>query len=334
MQREYWRSRLKTKEQTLYDQLMGEFYKFKENVQCSYYSAKSLNKVYVSILNDHPEMYYLPTQLKMTQAFSVLGAKTELKLSNIFSQCQINRYDTIINSIKQQLSNSISMREDVIQIEKSLCAYIVKNTTYRINNIFNQNAATVLVEKQGQCSGISKAAKMLFNWFGIDAIVVNGKAKDNKTGKMESHAWNIVNINGNFYHVDVTFMLGANPNKEHINYAYLNYADDEIKNTHIWDSSTVPSCTTHFDDITQQNCSQDYSVSDELTVYSIKQIYDLIVLAIRNGKSNVIFESSMPLQQSELLRIVQESCQNIIKDYKINIKMTITINTNIVQIKW
>lgn len=47
------------------------------------------------------------------------------------------------------------------------------------------------------------------------------------------HAWNIVNIDGNYYHVDVTW---DDPDEsDNINYDYFLISDEQMSTDHKWD---------------------------------------------------------------------------------------------------
>ena len=243
MQSYYWRERLTKKEQNLYDKMVAFFYNCEEHVYCANFSSKQLNEIYIAITKDHPELYYLPSQVQIKQIISILGVRTELILHNLFDRSQIERYDSILERIKRDFANKIRFCNNDFEREKIVCELIIENTTYKINNIMNQNAATVLIEKVGQCSGIAKAVKLLLNWCGISNIIVNGTAKDTNTGGVGPHAWNIVQIGNQRYHLDVTFMLGANVRKiKPYNLCYFNCRDSEIKKTHQWDMGNAPSC--------------------------------------------------------------------------------------------
>ena len=57
------------------------------------------------------------------------------------------------------------------------------------------------------CQGYAEAYNVLMNKAGIYCCVVHGKAYPKKKSKKSiSHAWNIVYIDGAWYHVDVTWM--------------------------------------------------------------------------------------------------------------------------------
>ena len=62
----------------------------------------------------------------------------------------------------------------------------------------------VLLHGTGVCQSYSEAYKLLLAEVGIDCQVLTGHAR-RIDGTMESHAWNLVKIDGKWKHVDVTW---------------------------------------------------------------------------------------------------------------------------------
>ena len=70
----------------------------------------------------------------------------------------------------------------------------------------DQNIARVFWKKQAVCAGYARAVQYLLERLGIPCIYVEG----NTIGSSEGHAWNIVQIGGQYYYVDAT--NGDQPN--------------------------------------------------------------------------------------------------------------------------
>ena len=125
-----------------------------------------------------------------------------------------------------------------------ICEYLMRLVRYEIDYIYNQNAVTVLLKNKGQWSGISKAVKLIFDHLGVECLVVTGSLISN--GVVEPHNWNIIKIDGAYYHLDLTNLLGLNPQRRKpFNYSkYYNCADEQILRSHQWDRRKYPICTT------------------------------------------------------------------------------------------
>ena len=80
--------------------------------------------------------------------------------------------------------------------------YITTNVKYvdNVKEYLNESPAFIydaLIKGKTQCSGFADTMTMMCNLIGIQSITVCGKTS-------EGHAWNLVNLNGDFYYCDPT----------------------------------------------------------------------------------------------------------------------------------
>ena len=91
-----------------------------------------------------------------------------------------------------------------------------------------------LVELRGICSGLAWAFKTLMDEANIECICVSGFLKEDlKTG----HMWNLVKIDGQFYHVDPTWGI----KDDGVFISGLMQPDSMMKSTHVWETEKYPS---------------------------------------------------------------------------------------------
>ncbi len=114
---------------------------------------------------------------------------------------------------------------------------MVKNTEYDKNAKDNQNILSVFVHGKSVCQGYAKAIQYLLNAKKIQCCMVTGRTYDG-TG----HAWNLVNIDGEYYYLDATW--GEGSDIRDVNYDFLNVSDVEMASTHFPDNPVeMPACT-------------------------------------------------------------------------------------------
>ncbi len=109
-----------------------------------------------------------------------------------------------INQMKAELEKqiryvvSVCFRDDMTDLEKVISAhdYLTETASYKKTDDFSFYAYSVFVRKEGVCQGYTYAFKCLMDYAGIECYCV-GSSQIN-------HAWNIVLIDGEYYHVDVT----------------------------------------------------------------------------------------------------------------------------------
>jgi transglutaminase/protease-like cytokinesis protein 3 len=123
------------------------------------------------------------------------------------------------------------------ELERELVLYdhLVDNTRYDLQNYWTNAIPSgsasvygVLINGIGVCDGYAKAFEYLMHQVGIECMYVLGDEM--------YHAWNIVGIDGRYYHVDVTWAV---PGKR---YAFFNLTDEQMARTHSWDRDDYPVC--------------------------------------------------------------------------------------------
>ena len=242
---EYWKDQLNTEERSCYDSIVNGLRKRQSRIECMNVDPQSFMRAYEVVSYDHPEFFYMSLQCQIGRTTSGLlfnlVSMTFMDVNPIYSPTEINECNAsiakAIREVKSKVTPNMTDREKVILAAD----YIVKNTKYEINHKFNQNAASALHFGRAQCSGISKAMKLLMDELGVYCLLVTGISRDN--GVEGKHAWNIVRLDNKYYHLDITFMLGYNtivgaPIKR----GYLFYDDARISKNHEWDRSQVPEC--------------------------------------------------------------------------------------------
>lgn len=85
-----------------------------------------------------------------------------------------------------------------------------------------------LVEGKAVCEGYSRAYQYLLHLAGIDSVIVEGASNNPSNDSPEDHAWNIVKIDGKYYHVDLTW----DDQGDNVYHAYFCLTDKRIREDH------------------------------------------------------------------------------------------------------
>ncbi len=115
--------------------------------------------------------------------------------------------------------------------------YIIDHCSYATGSDAETNpiyftAYGALVNGTAVCDGYASAAEILFSLCGIENQKVMGTS--NGTG----HAWNMVKIDNEYYHIDVTWDDPVSSSGiQYLIYDYFNLTDSEISADHAWDKS-------------------------------------------------------------------------------------------------
>jgi transglutaminase-like putative cysteine protease len=165
-----------------------------------------------------------------------------ISLPELYTAIEKN-YDVIINDAKvaavyekaKDIISSVT-NSSMSELEKELAIheYVVKNTAYDFDNYINERvpedsytAYGTLINGKAVCQGYADTMKLLLNLAGIEAQVVVGYAG-------EPHAWNMVKIDGEYYHLDATWDDPVPDAGNKVRYTYFNVSDEQISKDHEW----------------------------------------------------------------------------------------------------
>lgn len=185
-----------------------------------------------AVLADHPEIFWVTGNY--TLGSNMHDGSYIVLYSNYSYDDIITRARTLEQNIAEAL-RSIPGGLGELERELAVHDYLVSNTQYDTESVklvddHFIDASTsygTLVNRKALCSGYSFAAKLLLNRVGISSGVIKGVSKD------MGHMWNIVRIDGEWYHLDVTWddpvTISADPG---CRYDYFNLTDEYISEDH------------------------------------------------------------------------------------------------------
>ncbi|HEX2925573.1 MAG TPA: leucine-rich repeat domain-containing protein, partial [Ruminiclostridium sp.] len=140
-----------------------------------------------------------------------------------------------LNTVDQIIASVVTPDMTPLQKEKALHDYICTNTTYTLG--VYTGAYGVLIDKKGACDAISDTMNILLNRAGVECIkVAHGWAGG-------AHAWNIVKIDGRYYHLDCTWDTVYTAKDGTLSCTYFNVNDSFMKaEGRTWDTVKYPAC--------------------------------------------------------------------------------------------
>ncbi len=138
-----------------------------------------------------------------------------------------------LNTICEQILAQLPANSTEFETELFIHDYIINNCTYDFEVAETSSSAfSCLAEGLSACEGYSKAAKLLCEKAGLECYTVSGDAV-NFDGKTEGHMWNIIRIDGEYYHLDVTWDDPVTQNEgQTLSHIYMNLSADEISADH------------------------------------------------------------------------------------------------------
>lgn len=195
-----------------------------------------IDKIYWAFDYDNPQFFALANGYSYRYYPSTgLVASISVKYSRTAAQESIlkDTFDATANTVISTAKNQITDYDKLRYIHD----WIVNRTDYMLNGpVYKSEADGPIIYGQALCEGYSKAFMYLAQSLGYDCVCVVGEANGGP------HMWNMVKVNGSWYHIDVTFddpiMSDGSRTLTH-DFFLLGTAD--ISKTHTIDSPfTVP----------------------------------------------------------------------------------------------
>lgn len=146
--------------------------------------------------------------------------------------------DEIQTILKKRIHSDMSTLHKVLIVHD----YIARTYSYERHTEGSPYAVyTFMNEKHGVCMAYALLFEKMMETLEIPCYYVIGKAAGEGT---EGHAWNMVQIDGHWYHIDVTWDdIGSLPGKE-LRYRYFLVADEKMRLDHEWNEDHYPICTS------------------------------------------------------------------------------------------
>lgn len=163
----------------------------------------------------------------------------ELKFSYPYSNYRMNTMrEKTENAMTELISRLEGMSErealtTLCRILSEECEYVGYSATSgeydRRTDKYTAYGALALGRASGE--GYAMAVQLICRELGIESMVVLGRHEN------VAHAWNIVRIDGEYYHVDASLMA------EKGEYNTFMLSDDRFASSYFWDLDKYPACT-------------------------------------------------------------------------------------------
>lgn len=183
-------------------------------------------KVYEYYVYDHSENFYMKG---IDLEYSSLGSNYTYKFSFEYKYSDKNKIMSMREKLRKNaldILNSVKDLSTDYKKEKAIHDSIVKLCSYDLAAAENPTAYPdsytaygALVNNKAVCGGYAQSMKILLSSAGIKTLYITGQANG------DSHAWNLVQIGGNWRYVDATFddPVFTNSKGEYVSYNTVSY---------------------------------------------------------------------------------------------------------------
>ncbi|MEG0472095.1 MAG: transglutaminase domain-containing protein [Solibacillus sp.] len=149
----------------------------------------------------------------------------------------------VVGEIRQKLKQITNIKMSDVEKVAAVHDYIIRAHDYEMQTEGSPfTVYTFMHEKQGVCMAYALLFEKMMEELGIPCFYVVGHAEGE--GDL-GHAWNMVQLDGEWYHIDSTWNdLGTKTANHEIRYRYFLRSDEFMKRDHQWNLDHYPPCVS------------------------------------------------------------------------------------------
>ncbi len=266
----YYYAQLNKEQQRAYYAMKEGLLNLRDSFAVPMLSGKELSDIYFMIRMDCPEIFYSVT---FTYKYYPDSTVVELVPQYLFPKNKIKEHRQAMEARVRKLA---LQAKDLDEKGKELFIhdFIVENVKYdKLKKEYSHEIIGALGNGVAVCEGMAKAVKILCDALDIWCIIALSEANPDK-GIKYRHAWNVVRIGGQYYHLDATFDNTLSKDGT-VRYDYVNLSDKQIFRDHepvIW---RVPVCGDN---------DRFYYREKKLSWTTIEEVQNRTKQAVKKGK--------------------------------------------------
>lgn len=227
---------------------------------------KTIYRIVSSFTSKQVNFRYIASQGESTKRNQLLKAKLDEAVFEIDSKAKSDR--ETLQGISEYLQRNVIYDMDELQ------SVGAGGASKRPDS---HNAFGALVNGLAVCDGFSSAFALIAREFGFNVMIISGTSNHFGSSSID-HAWNIVEFEGKYYHIDATWDEGNYQDCQEYPYFYFGLSDEEIAIDHDWDYHKTPPC---------DDTALSYYEYNHLLASSMDQVENIIAREIRQGKNAI-----------------------------------------------
>ncbi len=238
-----------------------------------------------AVLGDNPScIYFNKTLLRTMQSFFGKSISFTGCMSRRQEEKCSDELKRAVESAAWEIDKTARNDREILQgiseylqrtVKYDLDEYRSSGSVFGKSNPTSHNAYGALVNHLAVCDGISSAYALLAHYFGIRCTLVSGSSSRQRDNGLD-HGWNIVEYQGEFFHVDATWDLNCYEATQVYSYDYFGLDDSEIALDHVWNINKTPKCASN---------KLSYFISNGLYVQSTTQLEDTIIRSLKKREA-------------------------------------------------
>ena len=212
-------------------------------------SLDSADRIMHAVCKDQPQLFWLQESFQYEYRQHLTGWEEVTVITADFNDLADNLEDnrSHLESQRDALIGDLYGLPDWQQ-EKYVHDRLASMISYSSESDYNQTLYSALCQQETVCAGYARAFQYLMTSLGVPCYYCEGSALSSSSADndWDSHAWNIVLLDGSYYNVDLTWDDTSLQSTGLISYAQYNRSDYDtsFSETHIRDKDCrfMPVC--------------------------------------------------------------------------------------------
>lgn len=227
-------------EKKAYKAFQNAFSQYEKKVSFDFKVNESeVNRAYEIYMEDHPEEFFLGKASYSMNSNKDVVSFTLKSDAAALSKTEIAKLENAVldkvNKIVLELFPK-GVYKNEIETVRVVHDYLVNNIKYDTSHVaeHSHDMYGALISGKSVCEGYAESFLHIMRLCGIECCMVNGVLHG------VSHVWNMVKLDGSWYHIDVTSddpILSSG--EQVLRFEYFNLTDTEIKKTHTIQDNVV-----------------------------------------------------------------------------------------------
>ncbi len=168
------------------------------------------------------------------------GTEGDLRLSFLFEHLTTGEEEAFVSAeVARILGRIITPAMDDHHKVKAIHDYVVASVAYD-TALEGRSAYAALAQGKAVCQGYALLIHKMLETAGVESRIISGRAGG------ENHAWNLVRLEGNWYHLDATWNSPTPDVPGRVLYAYYNRTDAAMAATHTWEQDKYPAAAVPY----------------------------------------------------------------------------------------
>ena len=289
-------------------------------------------KLYQAVYSRHPEFYYLDGSINVSFT-TVKGQDSYLDsltvkpqywpitkdLSNSSLDQLIEEIDLIVDKLVLEIRRETAVPwEQLLLVHDFLIGHIAYDET--LDSEKNQ-VISALLEGETLCQGYAQTFQLIGQRLGFDVLLISGETGG--TG----HAWNLVKLDGKFYHIDVTHddpLPDGGPEAAAGHIHFLR-SDSAMQETHQWNRAEYPECPADGAQYYRQN-NLTVGTRSALSKLLAQYVGSLDLSSGQPTRLELLYEGSDMPDERDVGKMLEDALSALSSSYSIHYSLQVAKN--------